>query len=78
MHGLLRLVIFLLQLGGALWPYFARAGKVMAWLGCPLIDVSFLVQLALSQTSPFIALFSLLTLLVRFCKNIEALESSFC
>lgn len=50
----------------------------MVWLGLHLIESSFLNQLPLSQISLFIALFSLLALLVRFCKKIEALESSFC
>lgn len=77
-HGLLRLVILLLQLGCVLWLYFTRAGEVMAWLGRHLIESSFLNQLPLSQISLFIALLSLFALLVRFCKKIEALESSFC
>jgi len=77
-HGLLRLVILLLQLGCVLWLYFKQAGEVMVWLGLHLIESSFLNQLPLSQISLFIALFSLLALLVRFCKKIEALESSFC
>jgi len=77
-HGLLRLVLFLLQLGCVLWLYFTLAGEVKVWLGHHLVESSFLDQLPLSQISLFIALFSLLALLVRFCKKIEAIESSFC
>ncbi len=33
LHGLLRLVILLLQLGGSIWLYFSRGGEVVAWLG---------------------------------------------
>jgi diguanylate cyclase (GGDEF)-like protein len=78
MHGLLRLVILLLQLGGVLLLYFTRAGEVMAWLGRHPIESSFLDQFPLSQSSLLVILLSFLTLLVRFCKKIEAIESSFC
>jgi diguanylate cyclase (GGDEF)-like protein len=78
MHGLLRLVILLLQLGGVLWLYFTRAGEVMAWLGRPLIESSFLDQIPLSQLSLLFILISFLAMLFRFCKKIEAIESSFC
>lgn len=78
MHGLLRLAIILLQLGGALWLYFTRAGEVMAWLGRHLIENTFLHQFPLSQTSLLVILISFLALLFRFCQKIEAIESSFC
>ncbi len=78
MHGLLRLVMLLLQLVGVLWLYFTRAGEVMAWLGRPLIESSFLDQIPLSQSSLLVILISFLALLFRFCKKIEAIESSFC
>lgn len=77
-HGLLRLVILLLQLGGVLWLYFTRAGEVMAWLGRPLIGGSSLDQFPLSQPALLVILISFLALLFRFCKKIEAIEASFC
>ena len=52
-HGLLRLVALLLQLGCVLWLYFTQAGEVMAWLGLPLIESSFLVQLPLSAIAVY-------------------------
>jgi diguanylate cyclase (GGDEF)-like protein len=78
MHGLLRLVILLLQLGGAIGLYFNRAGEVIAWLSRPLIESAFLEQSPLSHISLLVILLSLIALLLRFCKKIEALESSFC
>ena len=78
MHGLLRLVLLLLQLGCALWLYFTRAGEVMAWLGRHLIENTFLHQFPLSQISLLVILISFLALLFRFCQKIEAIESSFC
>ena len=78
LHGLMRLVILLLQLGGATWLYFAAAGEVIAWLGRPLIASPFLDQSPLSQISLLVVLLSFIVLLVRFFKKIEALEASFC
>ena len=42
LHGLLRLVIILLQSGGVVWLYYNRAGDVMAWLSRPLLISSFI------------------------------------
>jgi diguanylate cyclase (GGDEF)-like protein len=50
----------------------------MAWLGRPLIESSFLDQIPLSQLSLLFILISFLAMLFRFCKKIEAIESSFC
>jgi diguanylate cyclase (GGDEF)-like protein len=78
LHGLLRLVILLLQLGCTVWLYFTRGGEVIAWLERPVVVSPFLDQFPLSQIALLIILLSLVAALVRFVKKIEALESSFC
>lgn len=78
MHGVLRLLILLLQLGGVVWLYFTRAGEVMAWLGRPLFTNSFLDKASIPQIAMLIMILSMLALLVRFGKKPEALEGSFC
>ncbi len=78
LHGLLRLVILLLQLGVSIWLYFKWAGEVIAWLGRPLVESPVLNQLPLSQLSLLVILLSLIALLFRFIQKVEAIESSFC
>ncbi|MBW2690003.1 MAG: GGDEF domain-containing protein [Deltaproteobacteria bacterium] len=78
MHGLLRLMILLLQLGGVACVYFFWAGEVMAWLSRPLLISTFLEKAPFPQITMLIMFFSLITLLARFCKKPEALEGSFC
>lgn len=78
LHGFLRLVILLLQLGIVIWLYLTRAGEVIAWLSSPLFAVNFTDQAHLSQISLLIIGLSLLVLLVRFGRKPEALEGSFC
>ncbi len=78
LHGLLRLMILLIQTGGALWLYFTRAGEVMAWLGRSPI-VSPLEELVpFPQITLMVMALSLIALLIHFFKKPEALEGSFC
>lgn len=78
LHGLLRFVFLVIQLGVALWLYFTKAGEVIAWLSQPLLAGDFLRQIPLSQISLLLISLCLLALLVRFYKKTEALEGSFC
>ena len=77
-HGLLRLVLLLLQLGGVTILYLGRAGEVMAWLGRPLVTNFSQQQLPLSQLSLLVFLLSLVAVLARFFRKREAIEASFC
>jgi diguanylate cyclase (GGDEF)-like protein len=78
LHGLLRLVILLFQLGGVFWLYLTSAGEVIAWLDRPLMASPLLDQSPLSQISMLVILLSLVALVIRFSMKREALESSFC
>ena len=78
MHGVLRLLILLLQLGGVVWLYFTNAGEVMAWLGRPLFASAFLDKAPIPQIAMLVMVLSMLALLFRFGKKPEALEGSFC
>ncbi len=78
LHGLLRLVLMLMQIGVVCWLFFSMAGDVIAWLGRPFLTDTFLDQIPLSQFSLLVVFASLVILLVRFCKKPEALEASFC
>jgi diguanylate cyclase (GGDEF)-like protein len=78
MHGLLRLLILLLQLGGVVWLYFTRAGDVMAWLNRPLIASAFVEKAPFPQVTLLVMSLSLIAMLFRFGKKPEALEGSFC
>ncbi len=78
LHGLLRLVIFLLQLSGVVWLYFARAGETMAWLSRPLFDSALIDKTPFSQITWLIISLSLISLMIRFCRKPEALEGGFC
>ena len=78
LHGLLRLAVLLLQLGGLAWLYLARAGDVMAWLSRPWFFSGFPAKAPFPQLTLLIMLISLIALLFRFCKKPEALEASFC
>ena len=74
MHGLLRSLILLLQLGGISWLYLTRAGDVMAWLDRPLLLVKFSDKAPFPQLTLLVMLLCLITLLLRFAKKTEALE----
>lgn len=78
MHGALRLLMLLLQLGGVVWLYFAKAGEVMAWLDRPLFASTFLDKAPIPQIAMLVMVLSMLALLLRFGKKPEALEGSFC
>lgn len=78
LHGLLRLVIILLQSGGVVWLYYNRAGDVMAWLSRPLLISTFVEKAPFPQLTLLIMILSLIALLVRFGKKPEALEGTFC
>lgn len=78
LHGLLRLTLLLLQLGGLVWLYHAHAGDVMAWLSRPLFLGVFVEGFPFPQITMLIMTFSLIALVLRFCKKPEALEGSFC
>jgi len=78
LHGLLRLMILLLQLGGVTLLYMTKAVDVMAWLSHPLIVSAFVDKAPLPQIVLLIMTLSLISLLIRFGKRQEALEGSFC
>lgn len=78
LHGFLRLVIFLLQLGGVVWLYFARAGETMAWLSRPLFASGLIDKTPFSQITWLFISLSLIALIIRFCRKPEALEGGFC
>ena len=78
LHGLLRLALLVLQVGGVAWLYFARAGEVMAWLSHPLVIHPIIAKAPLSQIAMLTMVLCLLALLARFGKKPEALEASFC
>lgn len=78
LHGLSRLIILLLQMGGIAWLYLASAGEVTAWLNSPLYPGIFAEQPYFPQLSILIMIFSMVALLIRFYRKPEALEGSFC
>jgi diguanylate cyclase (GGDEF)-like protein len=77
-HGLLRLIILLLQFGVLHWLYISRAGDVIALLDQPLLISPWLDQLPFSQAAILAIILCQLILLARFCIKPEALEGSFC
>jgi diguanylate cyclase (GGDEF)-like protein len=77
-HGLLRLVTLLLQIGAVVWVYSSLAGEVMAWLGRPLLNSALIADAPFSQITMLFILFSVIALLIRFCRKPDALEGSFC
>ena len=78
LHGLLRLVILLLQLGALYWLYIAGSGDVIALLSQPILISPWLDQLHLPQIAILVIILCQLILLARFCIKPEALEGSFC
>ncbi len=78
LHGFLRLVLFLLQLGGVVGLYFTQAGAIMAWLSRPLFVSDLIDKTPFPQITWLIITLSLIALLIRFCRKPEALEGGFC
>lgn len=78
LHGLMRLMILLVQIIGAGWLYLSCAGEVMAWLARPLISNSVTAHLPFPQITLLVMTCSLVALLVRFCKKPDAMQSGFC
>lgn len=77
-HGLLRLVILVLQLGGVAWLYLHWAGEVVAWLSRPLSSWPWLESLPFTHTGMLVMVACMIALLVRFARKPQALEGSFC
>lgn len=78
LHGLLRLIILLLQFGAFSMLYVYRSGDVIALLQRPLLISPWLNQLPFSQIAILVIILCQLILIARFCIKPEALEGSFC
>lgn len=78
LHGLFRLLVLLLQLGGGVWLYHARGGEVIALIDRPLFRTNVFEAIPFPQAALLLILLSLVVLLVRFFKKPEALEGCFC
>ncbi len=77
-HGLLRLIILLLQCGTFAWLYTARADDVIAFLGQPLISNTVLDKLPFPQAILACMVFCQLVIVLRFCNKPDAIEGGFC
>ena len=78
LHGLLRLIILLVQFAALAWLYISCPDDVIALLARPLFTGTWFAQLPFSQVAILIVILCQVALLARFCNKPEALEGSFC
>lgn len=78
LHGLVRLMVLLLQTGAVTWLYLSRAGEVIGWLNRPLMNNETFTGGPFNHLTIVFLGLSLFALLLRFAKKPEALEAGFC
>ncbi len=76
-HGLVRGILLLLQIGGLYWLYQSWAGEVIALLHHPLLKIDTSMIPSLTQSAAVTMLFSLLGIAARYIVKPEALTASF-
>lgn len=77
-HGLLRLVILVVQAGVVFLLSRPLAGEAVTWLNRPLMNSAWLDQSPYPQVAMLVMACCAVALLVRFSKKPEVLEGSFC